>query len=49
MKYLLVIGDGMADNPVARLGGSLDVANAEGGGCRITIRLPLSNPTVGSS
>lgn len=43
------IGLAVCDEIVARLGGSLDVANAEGGGCRITIRLPLSNPTVGSS
>ena len=40
------IGLAVCDEIVGRLGGSLTLENAEGGGCLVTIRLPMSNPTV---
>ena len=31
---------------ITRLNGQLTIGNAEGGGCIVTIRLPMLNPTV---
>lgn len=38
------IGLSVCDEIVSRHGGSLDIANAEGGGCVVTISLPMSQP-----
>ena len=40
------IGLAVCDEIIGRLGGQLDIGNAEGGGCVVTIHLPMSNPTV---
>ena len=40
------IGLAVCDEIIARLGGRLDIDNALGGGCVVTIHLPMSNPTV---
>lgn len=40
------IGLAVCDEIIGRLGGTLDIANAEGGGCVATIRLPVNNPTA---
>ena len=40
------IGLAVCDEIINRLGGQLDIGNAEGGGCVVTIHLPMSNPTV---
>lgn len=40
------IGLAVCDEIIARLNGRLDVENAEGGGCVVTIHLPMSNPTT---
>jgi signal transduction histidine kinase len=38
------IGLSVCDEIVTRHGGSLDIANAKGGGCVVTISLPMSQP-----
>ena len=40
------IGLAVCDEIITRLNGQLTIANAEGGGCIVTIRLPMLNPTV---
>ena len=40
------IGLAVCDEIIGRLGGTLDIGNAEGGGCVATIRLPVNNPTA---
>ncbi len=40
------IGLAVCDEIIARLNGHLDISNAEGGGCLVTIHLPMSNPTT---
>ena len=40
------IGLAVCDEIIGRLGGTLDISNAEDGGCLATIRLPIFNPTV---
>lgn len=40
------IGLAVCDEIIARLNGRLDIGNAEGGGCIVTIHLPMSNPTT---
>lgn len=38
------IGLAVCDEIVTRLGGSLEISNAEGGGCLVAIRLPMTLP-----
>ena len=40
------IGLAVCDEIITRLNGQLTIGNAEGGGCIVTIRLPMLNPTV---
>lgn len=40
------IGLAVCDEIITRLNGQLTIGNAEGGGCIVTICLPMSNPTV---
>jgi signal transduction histidine kinase len=40
------IGLSVCDEIVTRHGGSLDIANAKGGGCIVTISLPTSQPAA---
>lgn len=40
------IGLSVCDEIVTRLGGRLDITNAEGGGCLATIHLPMTTPSV---
>jgi len=40
------IGLAVCDEIVTRHGGALEIGNAEGGGCVVTIRLPIGSPTI---
>ncbi|MCC8098837.1 MAG: HAMP domain-containing histidine kinase [Clostridiales bacterium] len=40
------IGLAVCDEIVTRMGGTLDITNAEGGGCLATIHLPIATPAV---
>lgn len=40
------IGLAVCDEIITRLNGELLISNAEGGGCLVTIRLPMLNPTI---
>ena len=43
------IGLAVCEEIVSRHGGELLIGNAEGGGCVVTIRLPVGVPTVGGT
>lgn len=40
------IGLAVCDEIITRLNGQLTIGNADGGGCLVTIRLPMLNPTI---
>jgi signal transduction histidine kinase len=40
------IGLAVCDEIITRHGGTLTIANAKGGGCAVTIRLPMESPTA---
>jgi signal transduction histidine kinase len=40
------IGLAVCDEIISRHGGTLTIANAKGGGCAVTIRLPMESPTA---
>lgn len=40
------IGLAVCDEIITRLNGQLTIGNAQGGGCIVTIRLPMLNPTI---
>jgi K+-sensing histidine kinase KdpD len=40
------IGLSVCDEIITRLGGRLEIGNAEGGGCLVTLYLPMTTPAV---